>query len=60
MIGDTEADIIAGNELSIKTIAVLNGIRTREFLLKSDPNFICKSIKDLLNPELVKILFGDK
>jgi len=49
LISDTENDIIAGNELGFKTIAVLNGIRTKELLIISNPTFICKSVRDLLN-----------
>ena len=49
LISDTENDIKAGNELGFKTIAVLNGIRTKELLVMSNPTFICRSIKDLLN-----------
>lgn len=53
LISDTENDIIAGNELGFKTIAVLNGIRTKELLIISKPTFICKSVKDLLNIESI-------
>ena len=56
VIGDTETDIIAGNELGLKTIAVLNGIRTKELLLKSNPDFICNSIEDLLNLEWIDLI----
>lgn len=48
LIGDTETDILAGKELGFKTIAVLNGIRTEEILLKTNPDIIMKSIKDFL------------
>lgn len=53
LISDTENDIKAGNELRFKTIAVLNGIRTKELLIISKPTFICKSVKDLLNIEYI-------
>ena len=53
LIGDTETDVLAGKELGFKTIVVLNGIRTKEILLKSSPDFICKSIKDLSNFESI-------
>ena len=56
VIGDTETDIIAGNELGLKTIAVLNGIRTKELLLKSNPDFICNSVEDLLNFEWIDLV----
>ena len=55
MLGDTEADIIAGNELGLKTIAVLNGIRSERLLLKTNPDIICNSAKDLLKPELINL-----
>jgi phosphoglycolate phosphatase-like HAD superfamily hydrolase len=41
LIGDTETDIKAGNKLGFKTIAILNGIRTKELLIMSNPDFIC-------------------
>jgi len=55
MIGDTETDIKAGNELGLKTIAVLNGIRTRRLLQQSNPDIILSSAKDLMNPEFANM-----
>jgi len=47
IIGDTETDIIAGNNLRIKTIAVLNGIRSYELLRDAQPTFIINSINEI-------------
>jgi len=55
MIGDTETDIKTGNELGLKTIAVLNGIRARRLLQQSNPDIMLNSAKDLLNPEFIQI-----
>ena len=56
LISDTETDIRAGNELGFKTIAVLNGMCTRELLITSNPDFICNSVKNLLNLETIDIV----
>ncbi|OGU80496.1 MAG: hypothetical protein A2W11_13970 [Ignavibacteria bacterium RBG_16_35_7] len=56
IIGDTETDIITGNELGLKTIAVLNGIRTTELLTILNPDFICNSVEDLLNLKSIDII----
>lgn len=53
LIGDTETDVLAGKELGCKTIAILNGIRTKELLLESNPDIIFKSIEDLLKLESI-------
>jgi phosphoglycolate phosphatase len=44
MIGDTEADILAGQALGIPTIAVTCGIRSRHQLQKHQPNFILSDL----------------
>lgn len=44
MIGDTEADILAGQALGIPTIAVTCGIRSRHQLLQHQPNFILSDL----------------
>lgn len=44
MIGDTEADILAGKALGIPTIAVTCGIRSRYQLQKHEPNFILSDL----------------
>ncbi len=56
LISDTETDIKAGNKLGFNTIAVLNGIRTKELLIMSNPDFICNSVKNLLNLETIDII----
>jgi phosphoglycolate phosphatase len=47
MIGDTEADIGAGRLLGLRTAAVLSGIRTRELLLRAEPDFLLDDIREL-------------
>lgn len=49
IIGDTEADILAGKNLGIITIAVLSGIRSKNELLSSQPDYIIKDIGQLKN-----------
>jgi phosphoglycolate phosphatase len=44
MIGDTEADILAGQALGIPTIAVTCGIRSRYQLQKYQPNLILSDL----------------
>jgi phosphoglycolate phosphatase len=44
MIGDTEADILAGQALGIPTIAVTCGIRSHYQLQKYQPNFILSDL----------------
>jgi phosphoglycolate phosphatase-like HAD superfamily hydrolase len=44
IVGDTEADIIAGKLLNINTIAVLNGIRSKSMIESLMPDHICDSI----------------
>ncbi|NEQ49210.1 MAG: HAD family hydrolase [Leptolyngbya sp. SIO3F4] len=40
MIGDTEADIIAGKQAGIVTVALTNGIRSRDYLKRYKPTSI--------------------
>jgi phosphoglycolate phosphatase len=47
MIGDTEADIGAGRYLGLHTAAVLSGIRNRELLLRTEPDFLLSDIREL-------------
>lgn len=51
IVGDTEADVLAGKSLGIATIAVLSGIRSRSFLEGLQPNRLIASIA-VLPPEL--------
>lgn len=55
LVGDTETDIKAGNEIGFKTIAVSNGIRIKELLILSNPTFICESVGDILNLESIYV-----
>jgi len=52
IIGDTEADISAGKELGIVSIAVTYGLRTKKFLTKLKPNFYLDTLSKL--PEILK------
>ena len=47
IIGDTEADISVGKHLGIKTVAVLSGMRDKEFLSAFNPDYIIDSIADI-------------
>ncbi len=55
IIGDSAADIKAGNKLGLKTIAVLNGIRSRRILKQLNPDIILNSAQDLLNTEFINM-----
>ena len=43
IIGDTQEDIKAGNQLRVLTCAVLSGLGTLENLKRLQPSFICKN-----------------
>lgn len=45
IVGDTEVDVVAGNEFGARTFAVLNGLRTRGYLEKLHPYKICKDMR---------------
>ena len=47
MIGDTEADIRAGQELGLVTCATLSGIRSASELAKAHPDHMITSIADI-------------
>jgi len=47
IVGDTEADIISGKELSLITVAVLSGLRDEKFLAALKPDFIISNISEL-------------
>jgi len=49
IVGDTETDIHAGKFLNIGTIAVLSGIRSKNKLVLSQPDYIIKDISQLKN-----------
>ena len=44
IIGDTEADVLAGKRLSLVTIAVASGIRSRQYLQALEPDYLIDSI----------------
>jgi phosphoglycolate phosphatase len=47
IVGDTELDIVTGQNLGIKTVAVCSGMRNKKYLKKFRPDIIIESIKDL-------------
>ena len=52
IIGDTETDILAGKHLGIKTVAIISGMRSRNFLKRYKPDVLIKDfsqIENLLN-----------
>jgi len=53
MIGDTEADVLAGQEMGLRTIALTCGIRSQSYLNKFAPTLIRRNLlsatRDLVN-----------
>ena len=49
IVGDTEADILAGKNLNIITIAVLSGIRSEKKLLLNHPDYVIDDVTQLKN-----------
>ena len=49
MIGDSELDIYCGKNAGTKTCAVTYGYRTKEDLIKTNPDFIIDKLYDLMN-----------
>lgn len=47
-IGDTDHDILAGRAAGCKTVAVTYGIRSREELVRTNPDFLIDSITELI------------
>jgi phosphoglycolate phosphatase-like HAD superfamily hydrolase len=47
VIGDTEADILAGKFANLPTIAVCNGLRDKSFLLNEKPFLLLNSLSQL-------------
>jgi phosphoglycolate phosphatase len=47
IVGDTEADILAGKALGLVTIAVTNGIRSEDVLRRENPQFVIPDITAL-------------
>ena len=44
IVGDTETDILTGQELGIRTVAVLSGMRTEDVLQAVGPDFVFKDL----------------
>lgn len=49
MVGDTEADILAGQAVGIPTIALTCGIRSQRYLKKYEPTYICSDLHAAAN-----------
>ena len=49
MVGDTEMDILCGQNANTKTCAVTHGYRTEEFILEHNPDYIVKDLNELKN-----------
>ena len=47
IIGDTPTEILAGKKSGLTSIAISNGIRTKELLLQAEPHLIVSSIEEL-------------
>jgi phosphoglycolate phosphatase len=47
MIGDTEADVDAGKQMGLKTVAILSGIRDEEHLRAAEPDHLLNDIREL-------------
>lgn len=59
IVGDTEADISAGKEIGMLSVAVTYGIRSKEFIAKLKPDFCIDNLPEL--PEILNETFhGDK
>ena len=52
IIGDTEADVAAAQQLGATSIALLSGIRNEEFLSVMCPNYLVDGIGDVNNIKL--------
>lgn len=52
IIGDTEADVAAAQQLGATSIALLSGIRNEEFLSAMCPNYLVDGIGDVNNIKL--------
>lgn len=54
IIGDTENDIIAANNLGIDSVAVLSGIRDAEIISLSSPGHIAESAATVMYANIIK------
>jgi phosphoglycolate phosphatase-like HAD superfamily hydrolase len=46
-VGDTETDILAGKKLGLTTVAVLCGIRNREWIEKHEPSYVIDALSQI-------------
>lgn len=47
MVGDTEADMVTAKKLGFTSVAVVSGLRHRQFLAELEPDYIFDSVADL-------------
>ncbi len=47
VVGDTEADILAAKQCKLTVVAVSSGIRSRDFLVRLEPDVILNSVTEL-------------
>lgn len=47
VVGDSEADLDAGRRIGAATCALTSGVRTREFLVRLNPDFVARGIEEL-------------
>jgi len=47
IVGDTEMDILCGQNANTKTCAITHGYRTEEFILEHNPDYIVKALNEL-------------
>lgn len=52
IVGDTEADVAAAQQLNATSIALLSGIRSKKFLKSMEPDYLVDSIGDVANINL--------
>ena len=52
IVGDTEADVSAAQQLNATSIALLSGIRSKEFLKSMEPDYLVDGIGDVANINL--------
>lgn len=47
MVGDTEIDILCGQNAKSKTCAIMHGYRTEEFIRKYNPDYVVNNLDEL-------------
>ena len=59
MVGDTEADILAGQSLGLDTAALCCGVRSEDYLKKLNPSRVCKclmsAVSELANSAVLQV-----